>query len=222
MLISTCWATMKMRAMVLGMARPATSSGIPAATIEAKTRMSTSGGDRQRHDLGLLEVLLGLLGAVLRDRAVAGELVAVAGRRDQVRADPIDRIDRLLVGHGQFDDDVGGVARRADEPLVAGLRVADDAGDVRVVGEAGGRLRRSRAWNSGDVASAPGVSERKSAIMLLLPEPKSSSRRAATSADSELASSQPPELRAPAVWAARTEEAMAMTTAIRATGRRKR
>ena len=42
MLISTCWATMKMRAIVLGMARPATSSGMPAATIEAKTRMRTS------------------------------------------------------------------------------------------------------------------------------------------------------------------------------------
>ena len=77
-------------------------------------------------------------------------------------------------------------------------------------------------WNSADVASAPGVSDRKSAIMLLLPDPKSSSRRAATSADSELESSQPPELRAPAVWAARTDEAMAMTTASRATGRRKR
>ncbi len=31
-----------MRARLLGIARPATSSGIPAATIEAKTRISTS------------------------------------------------------------------------------------------------------------------------------------------------------------------------------------
>ena len=39
------------------------------------------GGDRQRDELGLLEVLLGLLGRVLGDRAVAGQLVGVAGRR---------------------------------------------------------------------------------------------------------------------------------------------
>ena len=37
--------------------------------------------DRQRDELGLLEVLLGLLGRVLGDRAVAGQLVGVAGRR---------------------------------------------------------------------------------------------------------------------------------------------
>ena len=42
MLISICWATTKITAMLLGIASPATSSGMPAATSDAKTRMSTS------------------------------------------------------------------------------------------------------------------------------------------------------------------------------------
>ena len=47
-------------------------------------------------------------------------------------------------------------------------------------------------WNSADVASAPGVVDRKSAMTELLPAPNSVSSRAETAADSELASSQPP------------------------------
>ena len=39
------------------------------------------------------------------------------------------------------------------------------------------------SWNSADVASAPGVVERKSAMMLLLPAPNSVSSRADTTAE---------------------------------------
>ncbi len=77
-------------------------------------------------------------------------------------------------------------------------------------------------WNSSDFASAPGVSDRKSAMTELLPAPNSVSRRAATAADSESASSQPPADRADEVCVASTELAIAMMTATRATGRRKR
>ena len=42
MLISTCWATTQTSARLLGIARPATSSGIPAATTEANTNSRTS------------------------------------------------------------------------------------------------------------------------------------------------------------------------------------
>ncbi len=77
-------------------------------------------------------------------------------------------------------------------------------------------------WNSADVASAPGVADRKSAMTELLPAPNSVSSRADTAADSESASSQPPADSADDVWVASTELASAMTTAIRAMGRRKR
>ena len=39
------------------------------------------------------------------------------------------------------------------------------------------------AWNASDFASAPAVSDRKSAMTELLPAPNSVSRRAATAAD---------------------------------------
>ncbi len=77
-------------------------------------------------------------------------------------------------------------------------------------------------WNSADFASAPGVVERKSAMTELMPAPNSVSSRAATAADSESASSQPPADRADEAWLARTVLESAMTMAIRATGRRKR
>ncbi len=46
MLISTCWLTKKTSPSVDGIASPATRSGIPAATSEAKTntRMSAANG----------------------------------------------------------------------------------------------------------------------------------------------------------------------------------
>ena len=178
--------------------------------------------DRQRDELGLLEVLLGLLGGVLGDRPIAGQLVGVAGRRHDRRADVVDDVDRLLVGQVELDDDVGGVAGGADEARVAGLGVADDARS-----RAGCReRRRSRSrWRPGtrrDVASAPGVADRKRAMTELLPAPNSVSSRAATAADSELASSQPPAERADEVWVARIAPAMATMTATRTMGRRKR
>ena len=77
-------------------------------------------------------------------------------------------------------------------------------------------------WNSAERASAPGVVERKSAIIELLPAPNSVSSLAATAADSESESSQPPALRALDACAARNEEARATTMARMATGRRKR
>ena len=77
-------------------------------------------------------------------------------------------------------------------------------------------------WNSAERASAPGVSERKRAIIELLPVPNSVSSLAATAADSESESSQPPALRTLEACAARTDEAIATTTARTATGRRKR
>ena len=113
--------------------------------------------DRQRDDLGLLEVLLGLLGGVLGDRAVAGQLVGVAGGRRDRRADVVDGRDRLLVGQVELDEDVGGIARRADEAAVAGLRVADDARHVRRRGEAVATAVAIAPWNAGEVASAPGA-----------------------------------------------------------------
>ncbi len=78
------------------------------------------------------------------------------------------------------------------------------------------------AWNAGDVASAPGVSERKRAITDERPAPNSASSRSATAADSESASSQPPALRTPAVCEASVVEASARTIATMAMGRRKR
>src|SRR5688572_7376139 len=77
-------------------------------------------------------------------------------------------------------------------------------------------------WNSSEVASAPGVVDRKRAMTELLPAPNSVSRRAETAADSESASNHPPEDRADDVCVASIALAIAMTTAIRATGRRKR
>src|SRR3954447_12786142 len=77
-------------------------------------------------------------------------------------------------------------------------------------------------WNSAEVASAPGVVERNSAMTELLPAPNSASSRAETAADSEFASSQPPAERADDAWLARTVLASAMTIAMMATGRRKR
>ena len=77
-------------------------------------------------------------------------------------------------------------------------------------------------WNSADVASAPGVADRKRAMTELLPAPNSVSSRAETAADSEFASSHPPADNADEVCVASTELAMAMTTAMMATGRRKR
>ena len=78
------------------------------------------------------------------------------------------------------------------------------------------------AWNSSEVASAPGVVDRKRAMTELLPAPNSVSSRAETSADSEFASSQPPADRTDDAWLARTVLASARTTAMMATGRRKR
>jgi hypothetical protein len=78
------------------------------------------------------------------------------------------------------------------------------------------------AWKSEDLALAPGTSERKSATTELLPAPYLVSRRADTPADSELASSQPPDDRADEAWLASVVLAIATTTAMRATGRRKR
>ena len=77
-------------------------------------------------------------------------------------------------------------------------------------------------WNSAEVASAPGVADRKRAMTELLPAPNSVSSRAETAADSESASSHPPDDRADDVWVASIALAMAMMTATRATGRRKR
>ena len=77
-------------------------------------------------------------------------------------------------------------------------------------------------WNAAEVASAPGVSDRKSAMIELLPAPNSVSSRAATAADSELASSQPPADRADDAWEARVVLARATTIAMRTIGRRKR
>src|SRR6476620_12560733 len=77
-------------------------------------------------------------------------------------------------------------------------------------------------WNSGDVASAPGVVDRKSAMTELLPAPNSVSSRAETAADSESASSQPPAERADDVWVASIAPAMATMTETRTMGRRKR
>src|SRR3954451_4238932 len=75
-------------------------------------------------------------------------------------------------------------------------------------------------WNSAEVASAPGVCDRNSATTELLPSPNSVSRRAATSADSEFAASQPPADRTDDVCVARTELATASRTEIRTMGRR--
>ena len=99
------------------------------------------GHDRQRDELGLLEVLLGLLGGVLRDRAVAGQLEGVAGGRHDRCADRVDDLDRRLVGDAQLDDDVRGVPGGADEARIACLGIADDAGDLGHARQA----RRSRS-----------------------------------------------------------------------------
>src|SRR5262245_24893951 len=77
-------------------------------------------------------------------------------------------------------------------------------------------------WNAADFASAPGVSDRKRTMIELLPAPNSWSSRADTAADSELASSQPPDDRADDAWLASVVLARAMRMAIRATGLRKR
>jgi hypothetical protein len=77
-------------------------------------------------------------------------------------------------------------------------------------------------WNSADVASAPGVVDRKRAMTELLPAPNSVSSRAATSADSESASSHPPDDSADEVCVASIALAIATTTVRTTIGRRKR
>ena len=77
-------------------------------------------------------------------------------------------------------------------------------------------------WNSAEVASAPGVSERNSTMIELLPAPNSASSRLATAANSELASSQPPADRADDACDARVVLARAATIAMRTIGRRNR
>ena len=56
------------------MASAATSSGIAAATSDAKTSKQDDQGERERDHLGALEVLLGLGGQVPGERSVAGQL----------------------------------------------------------------------------------------------------------------------------------------------------
>ena len=78
-------------------------------------------------------------------------------------------LDRLLVGEGQADDDVGGRAVGADEAPVARLRVADDLRNegiarqlVERVGDRRLELRRGRvgalgAADENDERPAPGA-----------------------------------------------------------------
>ena len=195
---------------------------MPAATIEANTRIEHQRGDGERDELGLLEVLLGLHGAVLGDRAVAGQLIACSRRGRHAVADPIDRIDRLLVRHGEFDDDVRGVAGRADE--AACRRSRHSRSRPRRPGRRPGRPssprwrpgtrrtgRRRRAYPSGRARSCCSCRTRSPRPGGPRPPPIRMSRPASR-----------PELSALEVWAARTDEASAMTTAMMATGRRKR
>ena len=95
--------------------------------------------DGQRHELGLLEVLLGLLGGVLGDRPVARQGDGVSGLRRQRRPNRIDERDGVLIGDVELDDDVGGVTGRADEAPVAGLGVPDHALHLGHRGQAGCR-----------------------------------------------------------------------------------
>ncbi len=107
--------------------------------IEANTTTRIDRCDRQRHGLGPLEVGLGLGRRVLRQRGVAGELGAVTGRRAELGPDPVDEVDRLLVGRIEPDHDVGRAPIGADEAGIAGLGVADRPGDFRVTLERGER-----------------------------------------------------------------------------------
>jgi len=87
------------------------------------------GGDGERHGLGPLEIGLGLLRRVARQRAVPGELVSEpTGRLDQ-RAERIHLVHRRLVAEVQLDHDIRRVAGRADEPAVAGLRETHEPAD---------------------------------------------------------------------------------------------
>ena len=67
----------------------------PAATTEAKTASRIRSGERDRDRLGLDELLLGLVGLVLGERADAGELERGAGRLVDQRADLGHLVGRL-------------------------------------------------------------------------------------------------------------------------------
>ena len=77
------------------------------------------------------------------------------------------------------------------------------------------------AWNSGDVASVE-ASLRNRAIRLLRPAPNSPASRSLTVADSEVLSSQPPEVRSSDARDASASEPTASTTVARSTQRRNR
>ena len=116
------------------MARAATTSGMPAATSEEKTRtrMSAANGN------DTVSAWISSFSDWTAWSSVAGATPvssSVRARRlvDQ-RAQLGHLVDRRFVGDRQADDDVRGRAVGADEPVVPGLRPAERAVDA-VVGD---------------------------------------------------------------------------------------
>ncbi len=152
MLISTCWATSTDEGQAGRDGQTGDQQGHARRDQRGEHEDEDQRGDGQRHDLGSLEVLLGQLGRVGGQRAVAGHARLVAGRWRDRRPQLVDDLDRGLVAHVQPDQDVRRVTGGADEPVVAGLGVADDLGHPRVVGE----IRDGRS-QGGLEGAGPGI-----------------------------------------------------------------
>ena len=165
-----------------------------------------------------MQLLLGLLGLVLRRRRDAGQQEGQVGRLVDELAQLLHLVDRRLVGDGEPDDDVGRRPVGADEAVVAGLGPADDVRRPARPRRGGRASPRSGPGTPSDRASSP-ASPRKSATIVPPPAPNSSASRSLTAADSESGSVQPPALSAPVTCAARKVEAMAMRTARTTIGR---
>ena len=136
MLISTCWLTRKISASEEGIARPATRSGRPAASSDAKTtmRMTAAIGSET------VSARWRSCSEASAESLVSGPYPVScdgrAGGRHDLLAQRLELVDGLLVAEVELDEHVRGVAVGADEAPVAGLREAHDAGDAVVTGEA--------------------------------------------------------------------------------------
>jgi hypothetical protein len=137
------------------MARAATRSGIRRPRARRRQDQDER-RERERDGLGLHELLLGLLGLILRRRRDPGELQRHTRGGVDERAELVHLVDRGFVGEVEADDDIGGRAIRADEPVVLRLRPADRALDPIVSEQAAERIGDSRL-ELGERASSPGV-----------------------------------------------------------------
>ena len=129
MLISVCCAARLMIPTEVGIASAATSSGMPAATSDPKTRIRTSAAIGSETVSARMRSSSDRRAECLLDRAEARQLDLVAGGpgAGDRRLHGVDQVDRAVLVDVEPDDDIGRVAGLADEPVVARLRVAGDA-----------------------------------------------------------------------------------------------